>query len=145
MAEPKRQPEREKEEMKLGEDIIHEPIRRKDTSIGRIWRYRFVPYKSGTVSHPSFTVELYHNGELVSFGTSVHSLYMAALIAKDHYKRKEGVSKSSAASTLGRLGGLAKSEAKAISSRENGKKGGRPRKVREEEKEIDSANLDLFK
>lgn len=51
------------------------------------------------------------------------------------------------ASELGRLGGLAKSEAKAISSRENGKKGGRPRKVRGEKVEIesiDSSNLDLF-
>lgn len=54
-------------------------------------------------------------------------------------------SPSVAASTLGRLGGLAKSGAKAQSSRENGKKGGRPRKVRENEETIDSANLDLFK
>lgn len=32
-----------------------------------------------------------------------------------------------AAATLGRLGGLAKSAAKAKAARENGKKGGRPR------------------
>jgi len=35
---------------------------------------------------------------------------------------------SSAAAALGRRGGLAKSEAKAAAVRENGKKGGRPRK-----------------
>lgn len=50
---------------------------------------------------------------------------------------------SYAASTLGRLGGLAKSEVKAQSSKENGKKGGRPKKVREET--IEESNLDLFK
>lgn len=35
---------------------------------------------------------------------------------------------SHAAATLGRKGGAAKSDAKAAASRENGKKGGRPRK-----------------
>lgn len=113
-----------------GENVIHEPISRKDPSIGRIWRYRFVPYKCGTISHPAYRVLLYHNGELVSFGESVHSLYMAALIAKDHYKRNGGVSKTTAAKELGRLGGLARSEAKSTSSRENGRKGGRPKSTK---------------
>jgi len=35
--------------------------------------------------------------------------------------------KNKTAQMLGRLGGKAKSKAKALSSRENGKKGGRPR------------------
>lgn len=50
----------------------------------------------------------------------------------------------SAASTLGRLGGKVKSPAKSTSSRENGRKGGRPRKV-EIEETVNEANLDLFK
>lgn len=49
----------------------------------------------------------------------------------------------SAASTLGRLGGQAKSPDKSTSSRENGRKGGRPKKVVTTET-IDDANLDLF-
>ncbi len=36
--------------------------------------------------------------------------------------------KNKAAQQLGRLGGLVKSEAKTKASRENGKKGGRPKK-----------------
>ena len=39
-----------------------------------------------------------------------------------------GVSISSAAATLGRKGGSVKSEKKTAAARENGKKGGRPRK-----------------
>ena len=38
--------------------------------------------------------------------------------------------KNPAAVTMGRLGGKAKTPAKAAASRENGKKGGRPRKVK---------------
>lgn len=38
---------------------------------------------------------------------------------------------SSAAATLGRLGGSVKSEAKSTAARENGKLGGRPRKEKE--------------
>lgn len=49
----------------------------------------------------------------------------------------------SAASTLGRLGGQAKSPAKSTSSRENGRKGGRPKKVVAEET-VNESNLDLF-
>jgi len=37
---------------------------------------------------------------------------------------------SKVAAALGKLGGSAKSKAKAKASRENGKKGGRPRKVK---------------
>jgi hypothetical protein len=37
--------------------------------------------------------------------------------------------KNPAAVTLGRLGGKAKTPVKATASRENGKKGGRPKKV----------------
>lgn len=49
-----------------------------------------------------------------------------------------------AASHLGRLGGQAKSEAKKLSSRENGKKGGRPKKSREgEEREANKNKLNL--
>jgi hypothetical protein len=38
--------------------------------------------------------------------------------------------KNKAAQQLGRLGGLKTSEAKKAAARENGKKGGRPRKVK---------------
>jgi len=38
---------------------------------------------------------------------------------------------SQAASALGKIGGSAKTEAKSSASRENGKKGGRPKKVQE--------------
>lgn len=38
--------------------------------------------------------------------------------------------KNPAAVALGRLGGLAKSDAKGKASAENGKKGGRPKKVK---------------
>lgn len=38
---------------------------------------------------------------------------------------------SEAAATLGRLGGLARSKKKAKASRENGKLGGRPKKLKE--------------
>ena len=41
----------------------------------------------------------------------------------------EGYKLSGAASTLGRKGGKARSEAKTLACRANGKKGGRPRKV----------------
>ena len=43
-----------------------------------------------------------------------------------------GAEKNQAAVAMGRLGGAVKSEAKAIAARMNGKKGGRPRKLREE-------------
>jgi hypothetical protein len=42
--------------------------------------------------------------------------------------------RSEAAAALGKKGGSAKTEKKAAASRENGKKGGRPRKVQEEQK-----------
>lgn len=42
------------------------------------------------------------------------------------------VALSQAASALGKLGGSAKTEAKSIASRANGKLGGRPKKAKEE-------------
>ena len=39
--------------------------------------------------------------------------------------------KNKAAQQLGKLGGQAKSEAKARTAKENGKKGGRPKKLKE--------------
>lgn len=68
----------------LGEDVIHELVERKDNSIGRIWRFRFVCYKSGTASFPSYTVYLYHNGVLSGCATSADSFFMAALIVRDY-------------------------------------------------------------
>jgi hypothetical protein len=50
-------------------------------------------------------------------------------IEPDNPKFTSNISK--AAAEIGRLGGAAKSERKTISSRENGKLGGRPRKQRE--------------
>jgi len=43
------------------------------------------------------------------------------------------MSKNQAAQELGRLGGKSKSEAKKAASRENGKKGGRPKKIKKDE------------
>jgi hypothetical protein len=40
--------------------------------------------------------------------------------------------KNKAAQQLGKLGGLAKTKAKAQASRENGRKGGRPKKIQNE-------------
>jgi hypothetical protein len=42
--------------------------------------------------------------------------------------------KNPAAVALGRLGGLTKSPAKAVSSKANGKRGGRPKKKKQQEK-----------
>lgn len=44
------------------------------------------------------------------------------------------MSKHPAAVALGTLGGRVRSEAKAAAARENGKKGGRPRKQKKEKK-----------
>ena len=51
------------------------------------------------------------------------------IILKEYF---QVISQSQAASTLGKLGGSAKSEAKSTASRANGKLGGRPRKAKEE-------------
>ena len=69
----------------LGESVIHELVERRDNSNGRIWKYRFVTYKSGTALFPTYTVYLYHNGVLESCATSAHSFFMAALIVRDYH------------------------------------------------------------
>ena len=53
---------------------------------------------------------------------------MKSLIINEKEPKIE-ISTSQAAAALGRKGGTGKSEAKPKASRENGKKGGRPRKV----------------
>jgi|GEM_PF-2712304 hypothetical protein len=53
--------------------------------------------------------------------------YMADIVEIEIEVADEEISQAAAA--LGRIGGKAKSERKTLSSRENGKKGGRPRKM----------------
>lgn len=52
--------------------------------------------------------------------------------------KKSTRQRSRAAAESGRLGGLARTPAKQHSSRENGKKGGRPRKIEKHEKPLPS-------
>ena len=53
----------------------------------------------------------------------------AVVAEKEVFGKEDEENTSLAAATLGRKGGSVKSEKKTIASRENGKKGGRPRKV----------------
>lgn len=52
---------------------------------------------------------------------------------------------TSAAAVLGKLGGSVKSDTKAISSRENGKLGGRPRKINQVESTINQTTGSVVK
>jgi hypothetical protein len=75
-----------------------------------------------------------HHGE--SFGTDAeHELWLSLADDLDDSRAQRGLgyrdgleALSSPAALLGRKGGSVKSKAKTASSRENGKKGGRPRK-----------------
>lgn len=68
----------------------HEPIYEPHERDRPQGRFRFVPYIYGTrqggQENRSFGVWLYVHGKLSGYGSSVHSFYMAAQVARDHYR-----------------------------------------------------------
>lgn len=92
------------------------------------WGY--APLPSGAESLGTVQRETLETGALLRLSTGIYVQGNAGAIRTLPQREvEEALARSAAAATLGQTGGRVTSDAKAAASRENGKRGGRPRKT----------------
>lgn len=103
----------------------------KVTKSGKKWQvyWGYTPLPAGAEALGTVQRDTLETGALIRLSTGIYVQGNATAIRTlDQSEVKAALHRSEAAAALGAVGGTATSDAKAAAARENGKRGGRPKK-----------------